>query len=137
MLQTPTVHHDIMIGPPCTPHVARTRLGLVAGNVVRDGKPNFDHDIVNCADVAIERFDASRNLETLYRKSVALNFQETSTGDKREHSVEDKHILHKMSKSKVFIDGHYQLPLPFRNDAQVLPDNHYVAVQRLHGLKKK
>ncbi|XP_078486498.1 uncharacterized protein LOC144744976 [Ciona intestinalis] len=42
-----------------------------------------------------------------------------------------------MKQSVQFETGHYELPLPWRHDYQVLPDNTMMAIRRLAGLKKR
>ena len=52
-------------------------------------------------------------------------------------SLEDQEMYGMMQKSLEFVDGHYQLPLPWRHDHQILPDNKMMAKKRLTGLQKK
>ena len=43
-------------------------------------------------------------------------------------SKEDNKFLGKMEKGVTKVDGHYQLPLPFRNENVKMLDNHHQAV---------
>jgi len=51
-------------------------------------------------------------------------------------SREDRRTYSLMSQSIEFVDGHYQLPLPWRHDFQVLPNNLKTVEKRLMGLKR-
>ena len=52
-------------------------------------------------------------------------------------SWEDKKFLNLMSRTTRMVSGHYELPVPFKNDDTTLPNNRYQALQRLEHLKKK
>ena len=52
-------------------------------------------------------------------------------------SAEDRRTYGLMNDSVKFVDGHYELPLPWRHDHQELPDNRTMAVKRLGGLKRR
>ncbi|XP_078493207.1 uncharacterized protein LOC144748758 [Ciona intestinalis] len=52
-------------------------------------------------------------------------------------SAEDRRSYRMMKQSVQFETGHYELPLPWRHDYQVLPDNTMMAIRRLAGLKKR
>ena len=52
-------------------------------------------------------------------------------------SWEDKRFLNLMNRATRMVFGHYELPLPFKNDDTTLPNNRYQALQRLKHLKNK
>ena len=52
-------------------------------------------------------------------------------------SQEDKCFLQKMDDGIKHIGGHYQMPLPFRDDNIMMPSNKKQAVLRAEWLKKK
>ena len=57
--------------------------------------------------------------------------------DAEEISFEDKKFLEIMDKETKLVDGHYQVPLPFRNaNVTFLNDKHY-AMTRLRQLEKR
>jgi hypothetical protein len=93
---------------------------------------------VNRADVlAIEDLHDVRELKELYIKSTALGFPEKTIDDTREYSREDHLFLQKMTSSQKVVDGcHYEYNLPIR-DGCSLPNNKYLAIQRLKSLRKK
>ena len=52
-------------------------------------------------------------------------------------SMEDPIVYNLMVHRLVYDNGHYQLPLLWRNDAIQLPDSREMALKRLEGLKKR
>ena len=52
-------------------------------------------------------------------------------------SVEDRCVLELWDRNVSFSDGHYTLPIPFKNPALTLPDNRQMAERRLSSLKRK
>lgn len=52
-------------------------------------------------------------------------------------SQEDRIFLEKMTSGIKFVDGHYSMPLPFKDDKPNLPNNRSMALRRLEGLKKR
>ena len=50
-------------------------------------------------------------------------------------SMEDPIAYDMMVRNLDYVEGHYQLPLLWRNDAEKLPDSCEMALQRLKGLK--
>jgi len=52
-------------------------------------------------------------------------------------SREDRLTYSLMLQSIEFVDGHYQLPFPWRNDLQFLPNNLKTVEKRLMGLKRR
>ena len=65
-----------------------------------------------------------------------LDFPEEKA-EKRSLSKEDEKFLHIMKTSVTKYEGHYQLPLPFRNENCVLPSNKAHAHKRLMSTRKK
>ena len=53
------------------------------------------------------------------------------------YSMEDPIAYDMMVRNLKYEDGHYQLPLLWRNDADVLPRSQDMALQRLKGLKRR
>ena len=74
----------------------------------------------------------TQNLNAMYQH----DFPEENS-EKRALSNEDAQFMQMMQDSVVKVDGHYQLPLPFRNSNALLPSNKRQALQRLTSVKKK
>ena len=51
--------------------------------------------------------------------------------------MEDSIAYDVMVRNLTYKNGHYQLPLLWRNDAEKLPDSRMMALQRLKGLKRR
>ena len=52
-------------------------------------------------------------------------------------SVNDKKALKIVEESLCFKEGHYQMPIPWKDSNEVIPNNRFLAEQRLTHLKKK
>lgn len=65
-----------------------------------------------------------------------LDFIEHSVGMKS-ISNDDRKFLAILKNGIHFLDGHYEMPLPFREDLPYLPNNKGMAEQRLKHLKGK
>ena len=52
-------------------------------------------------------------------------------------SWENKKFLNLMNRTTIMVSGHYELPLPFKNNDTTLLNNRYQALQRLKHLKNK
>ena len=53
------------------------------------------------------------------------------------YSKEDKRLLTILEKGIKFHDGHYELPLPFKNGSPALRNNTSVALKRLNALTRR
>ena len=60
---------------------------------------------------------------------INLNYDNLSNNDRK--------FLELMGKEAVKIDGHYQVPLPLKDEEAVLSDNKMAAMKRMQSLKKK
>ena len=66
------------------------------------------------------------------------DFHETRRENKTGLSIQDQQFVKKMSEGlRRRDDGHFEMPLPLKNDRMSLPNNKTVAMQRLKGLKTK
>ena len=65
-----------------------------------------------------------------------LDFNENQ-GENDAMSNEDHKFLEIMNSGVAFTDGHYQLPLPFRNSDVTMPINKVQAIRKAQSLKKK
>ena len=62
---------------------------------------------------------------------------ETSDGDAKALSVEDRKVLEMWDEEILHENGHYTLPIPWKQGRPSLPNNMYGAMCRLNGLKKR
>jgi hypothetical protein len=51
--------------------------------------------------------------------------------------MEDKHFMEKVESSTIFVNGHYQVNLPLKEDNECMPNNKPQAVPRVRYLAKK
>ena len=110
------------------PYAVRTRLRWsVSGPVSNSSKKVFpiSHYISN-GDLLHEKVERFWKLE-----SSGIYEQE------RGMSTEDRRALELWDKNVSFSDGHYTLPIPFKNPALKLPDNQQMAEKWLSSLKRK
>ena len=63
--------------------------------------------------------------------------EDRSNADDKAFSAEDELFLDLMKESAKKVDGHYQLPLPWKDTGIRLPFNRSMALKRLHSLKRK
>ncbi len=112
---------EIRTGPRGSPYASRSLLGWAIWNLVRES--DVKTLSINRIQLhAVEQLAGDRRLEQIYQKSLSIDFPERQIDDKKEDSVEDKQFRLKVDKSIQFIDGHYQLGFPFRDDVK-LPNN--------------
>ena len=52
-------------------------------------------------------------------------------------SIEDRQFLKIMEDNIRLVDGHYEVPLPFRHEKPVMPDNRQYAVKRTESIKRR
>lgn len=73
-----------------------------------------------------------KKLEDMYN----LEFNEIDSENKGP-SKEDEKFMEIMASNVKKVNGHYQLPLPFKSDDVNLPDNRKQAEKRLHSVRRK
>ena len=72
------------------------------------------------------------------RDMFELDFNDRKTADTPPLSYEDKMFMNKMKEGVHQLeDGHYELPLPLKDDNVKLPNNKMLAQQTLNKLKVK
>ena len=110
------------------PYAVMTRLGWsvsgpVSHNMVK--VPPTSHYIAN-GDLLQEKVERFWKIESsgIYEREKGM-------------SIEDRRVLELWDKNVRFSDGHYSLPIPFKNPALTLPDNRQMAERRLSSLKRK
>ena len=112
------------------PYAVKTLLGWVVSGPLntsameKDGTPS----------VTVNRV-SMQELKDLLIHQYNNDFPEKDYEEKLEMSVEDKKFMDVTTRSVIHKNGHYHLPLPFRDDV-CLPDNKEVSVQRAMGLSR-
>lgn len=77
------------------------------------------------------------DLNDLLIKPYHQDFPELAAEEKSEMSVEDKRFMSIMESSKELRNGHYYLPLHFKENDVMMPNNYQQAQQRVMSLKRK
>ena len=115
------------------PYAVKTVLGwMVCGPAKKetiDPKMESAHYSVNRISVL--------ELEQLMVRQYNTDFPERRYDDKEEMSQEDKQFMHSVQKTTKFVDGHYCIGLPLKDEAANMPSNRCMAVQRAASLKRK
>lgn len=81
----------------------------------------------------INRGDA--NLQRQVERMFQMDFNETNVKSAMEMSLEDRKALSIMENSETMVEGHYQIALPWRHSAPMLPNNTQMAEKRLISLQ--
>ena len=68
---------------------------------------------------------------------MEIDFSERKVENERSLYQEDKLFLKKVKEGTKKVEGHYEIPLPFREDDVIMPDNRAQVEQRAHWIKKK
>lgn len=120
---------------------------------VRSGKGNEPYAVRTClgwavrGPVSVSCFHSDVNVHFQQSENVILqqqlerlwntDFDDVKQLERYTHSVEDKRVLKMLEESIEREDGHYKLPLPWRDQNIKLPDNKSMAYARLEQLRKK
>ncbi len=77
------------------------------------------------------------NLNDLLIQQYNHDFPEKYAEERNEMSLEDCRFMQVMDSSAEIVNGRYQLPLPFKRDNPMMPNNLHLAEQRILCLKRK
>lgn len=115
------------------PYAVNTPLGWVVNGLMQETTCQMQGShsciVVNRISVA--------DLNDLLIKQYHQDFPELAAEEKSEMSVEDKRFMSMMESSKELRNGHYYLPLPFKENDVMMPNNYQQAQQRVMSLKRK
>ena len=116
-----------VVGPICSPRSKSVSCCRISVN--SNGRSN--HLLVE------EPRIKDSGIETMLKNLHSIDsVPETRMSDFEVFSQDDLHFL-EIVESSEFIDGHYHVPLPFRNENIIFPNNLPLAQKRLSLLKKK
>ncbi|KAL7827073.1 hypothetical protein SRHO_G00327910 [Serrasalmus rhombeus] len=113
------------------PYAVRTMLGWIV-----NGPLGSMGDVTNHHVVTTNRISVSE-IEELLIKQYNQEFPETHYTEKREMSLDDKKFMKILTEQVTYENSHYYLPLPFRNDNVMMPNNREVAIRRAASLAKR
>lgn len=129
------------------PYAQRTALGwgivgVIDSNGIEQDAVGVSHRILASME-GIQIASSSKIREIISPNEIVQfmqqDFSETQGNPKHSVSVEDQKFIQKLSDGITKdTDGHYQMPLPFREDpSPILPNNKAMALSRLNQLKRK
>ena len=111
------------------PYAVRTPLGWTLMGPVN----SCTNDSFSVNFIRYDKEMLHRQMERMFR----ADFNEPFNSAKIAMSVEDRRALIQMESSAKFVDGHYQLGLPWKRKPVTLPNNRGFAMKRLSYLKKR
>lgn len=76
-------------------------------------------------------------IEDLLVKQFNIDFPERHYEDNSEMAQEDRQFMMSVTKSTQFMDGHYYMRLPLKDDKIKMPNNRVLAEQHLGSLQKR
>lgn len=137
------------------PFAMRTVLGwCVSGPIRSTHHDRLTNNTVVCSRIAV--FEPKVQVVESQVKRMIRNMYESDFNESTSHTLhhlpsstamssepdgvkshEDQLFLDMMEEKVQFVDGHYQLPLPFRNANVALPNNRGQALQRAAGIKRR
>ena len=123
------------------PFAVRLKHGwTVSGPLRVSYKP--DKDVLTANRITVREVETIKEIVTpkalLNMLELDFNDRTPSKGpDERGYSQEDQVFLHKVEWGITKIEGHHQIPLPFRSSNLQMPNNRYQAVKRAMWQKKK
>ena len=139
-----------------SPYACRTRLGWCIVGPIMNGD---NKDSISCHRVADRDLSTSQmslhhfgikdsikdvTLEEMFKMIYKNDFSEPSRSNSsrimvssNEVSVENRKVLYILEKETVKKDDHYVVPLPFRDENLVMPNNRIQALRRLKCLKRR
>lgn len=109
------------------PHAVKTKLGWLVYMSGKKSSTNFKVNRIKVDDEIIDEM-----LRGVYNHE----FRDVNKINKG-FSQEDRYWLDKVERSCKFVQGSYEIPLPFKDKQSKLPNNYNMALKRLHYIKSK
>ena len=125
------------------PFAVLLRHGWSVGSPVSREPTHPDAKNVNVNHITIREIESVKEIVTpqFLLDALALDFNEYNTGGKgvdgEGFSQEDKLFMKKVEKGTRLSNGHYEIPLPFRNENVVMPNNKGQVIKRADLKRKK
>ena len=111
------------------PYASRTRIGwVVNGPLGRYHQGSHATSFFVKADTELQRM-----VEDFYN----LDFNESVADNRTELSQDERRFMASVEGSTLLKDGHYEIPLPFKDRQYSVPNNRIQAEQRASWLKKR
>ncbi|XP_045104393.1 uncharacterized protein LOC123499927 [Portunus trituberculatus] len=124
---------EVRSGKDGEPFATRTLLGwTINGPMGLDG-----HDVTTVNSHITTTIAENQRKHLDHQVNLLWELNATNNNCDDPISVEDKRVTKLWSENVVQVDGHYQLPIPFRNKSPDLPDNKELAERRLASLRRR
>jgi hypothetical protein len=137
------------------PFALKTALGWCVAGPVYSKDVDKRNDVLICNRVTVNKHQTTTsetNLRDMMIQMYEVDFNEPSSKAMCENwpgssyvsssecqgmSQEDQRFIKLMEREAKIINGHFQLPIPFRRASVLMPNNRSQAVQRALGLRKR
>ncbi len=142
--------HEVILSVQDGPYALRSQLGwCLVGTLGSEGGNTTNNQVtsrITTIDAATNNtskhhFAIQKEVEDTSIKELLIRMYESefteSHSEKQSLSQEDRKFISIMENNCQRIEGHYQLPLPFRNKNIKMPYNKNMAIQRALPLKRK
>ena len=121
--------------PKLNPSGVRCRLGWTISGPLPNRRVR--NNINEVAFISCRKRSVPDRLEQI-ESDIRQLYEVERDDDEKQMSVEDKMVYQFWDKSyRIDKQGHPELPIPFKDSKQVMPDNRPYAVKRLNSLEKK
>ena len=129
---------------PCQsdgPYALRLRHGWTVSGPLQI-KTEHDGDTIIANRITVREVETQKEIiapKSLLRM-LEMDFNDRSVSkvpDERGPSQEDRKFLSVVEKETKVVNGHYQVPLPFRHNDVIMPSNKEQAIKRANWQKKK
>lgn len=125
---------EIRRGRAADPFAIRTRLGWAI-----NGSLNPDVNGAMCFSAFVEETTSAGGLDSAFEEGLKRfwEVEDHEESDKRGKSIEDRRVVSLWQSKGARVTGHYQFPIPFREEEPSLPDNLSMALRRLDRLRAR
>lgn len=113
------------------PYAVKTLFGWVVNGPISSTATEEDGTRITANRISLG------GIQQLLISQYNHDFPEKEYDEKKEMSIEDQMFMDIASNSLIRKDGHYYLPLPFRDKDPTFPDNYDMAAQRAWSLAKR
>ena len=119
------------IGEEGEPHAIETPIGWVASG----GKFSEDPVSYRSRRIAVQRGETNKDQKILELQQTVRDL--SLLNEETQPSINDKKAEEIVKDSIKVVDGHYEIPVPLKNNVNKLPNNFDLAAKRAEGLRQK
>lgn len=119
---------EVRLGKKGEPYATRTNLGWTLSGPLNKGQGRFATTHFVCSN---------DSLESQLKEFWKVDSNDSLVNDTKGMSVNDKKVISEWEDNICHENGHYTLPIPFKDRPPNLPDNKQVAEGRLKSLSRR